>query len=147
MTHDISPIKEYPQFWIIRIAVVYFALIAQKNNNPSSWIRCIGILAIDSSSNCWYLIATYVLEFNYYYTPRQGSALDNCHGGSIMTTSNKRPVSSLWTQPNRYFWHIYSIPTHQSNVRMSVLIPIELIGTSKSSNRREICIPKNNQSI
>lgn len=75
-------------------------------------------------------------------TPRLGSADDNCHGGSIMMTSNNLPVNFCCSFPNDYFVKEVDVHrTNQLNDRTSALIGRELAGISQSRRASDMSIP------
>merc|ERR1719474_2003133 len=63
----------------------YLALITQMNSSPLSCSNGIGSEVMMSSESCEYPSAT----------PRVGLAVASIHGGSVMITSNSRPLSSF----------------------------------------------------
>ena len=60
---------------------LYLALITQMNRKPLSYILSNAMFKISASDKLEYPIAT----------PRVGLAVESCHGGSQVMTSNKRP--------------------------------------------------------
>lgn len=131
----------YPQNLSIWRAVVYLQLIAHKNKSPFSCTKDSGRDAILLSSNCWYLIATYSLHStNKDYTPLQGLSEVNCHGGSIITTSNNWCVNDFCIFPKVYFTIDFIKITAQSKVRTSALIGIHFLLTPSLFNILRVAI-------
>ena len=131
----------YPQNLSIWRAVVYLQLIAHKNKSPFSCTKDSGRDAILLSSNCWYLIATYYLcSIDKDYTPLQGLSEVNCHGGSIITTSNNWFVNDFCNFPKAYFTNYFIKITAQSKVRTSALIGIHFLLIPLLFNRLRLVI-------